>query len=122
MWIFQQNWESTFEVSARFITLNCLVLCYFKTHLAVNTLTTSGSSRNSVPKHQCNFLFKKKKEDCLSMYVNVYLFCIFIRISCIKSAILIIVHYFVQIKLFWVFLKSPQNFVPLKSTVIVYFS
>lgn len=103
------------------MTLNCLALCYFKTHLAVNTLTTNGSSRNSVPKHQCNFLFKKK-EECLSMYVNVYLFCIFIRISCIKSAILIIVHDFVQIKLFWFFFKSPQNFVPLKSMVIVYFS
>lgn len=84
------------------MTLNCLKLAYFKTHLAVKPLTTNGSSRNSVAKHQCNFLFKKKKE-CLSMYVNVYLFCIFIRISCIKSAILIIVHYFVQIKLFGVF-------------------
>lgn len=66
--------------------------------------------------------FYLKKEECLSMYVNVYLFCIFIRISCIKSAILIIVHYFVQIKLFGFFFKSPQNFVPLKSMVVEKFS
>lgn len=79
--------------------------------MSVVALTTNGSSRNSFAKLQCNFLFKKKKkkEECLSMYVNVYLFCIFIRISCIKSAILIIVHYFVQIKLFvWVFLNLPR--------------